>query len=259
FPKVSELFPIAIATTSAPQIWKPLGPSPEELDGGGFNFACIARLRPGVSVAQARSALNALQETLPQRPPGATLQANLVPLEDQVAGRVRSGLTLTWAAVGALLLIGCVNMTNLLLARTLSRRREMAIRAAIGASRGRLMRQVVVESVLMSVIGGVVGVVAAYWVLHVIVSSAPADLPRVNEIEIDPRVLAFTVCVSLIAGVLVGVLPAWRLGILSPIDALKSGSASVTSARSTGRLRALLVACEVGVSAVCLIAGGLLL
>jgi len=259
FPKVSELFPIAIATTSTPQIWKPLGPSPEELDGGGFNFACIARLRPGVSVAQARSALNALQETLPRRPPGATLQANLVPLEDQVAGRVRSGLTLMWAAVGALLLIGCVNMTNLLLARTLSRRREMAIRAAIGASRGRLMRQVVVESVLMSVIGGVVGVLAAYWVLHVIVSSAPADLPRVNEIEIDPRVLAFTVCVSLIAGVLVGVLPAWRLGILSPIDALKSGSASVTSARSTGRLRALLVACEVGVSAVCLIAGGLLL
>src|SRR5207247_5887682 len=76
FPKVSELFPITIATTSAPQIWKPLGPSPEELDGGGFNFACIARLRPGVSVAKARSALNALQETLTHRPPGATLQAN---------------------------------------------------------------------------------------------------------------------------------------------------------------------------------------
>jgi len=96
-------------------------------------------------------------------------------------------------------------------------------------------------------------------VLRVIVSGAPADLPRVNEIHIDVRVLTFTVGVSLMAGVLVGVLPAWRLGVLSPIDALKSGSASVTSARSTGRLRAVLVACEVGVSALCLIAGGLLL
>ena len=212
-----------------------------------------------MSLPQALSTLNNLQQTLPQRVSGATLRANLVPLEDQVAGRVRSGLSLIWAAVGAVLLIGCVNMTNLLLARTLSRRREMTIRTAIGASRGRLMRQVLVESVLLSVIGGIVGVVAAYFALHVIVSAAPADLPRVNEIQIDRRVMTFTVCVSLMAGVLVGLLPAWRLGVLSPIDALKSGSASVTSARSTGRLRALLVAGEVGVSALCLIAGGLLL
>jgi predicted permease len=259
FPKVSELFPITIATTSSPQLWKPLGAAPQELASrGDYNFACIARLKPGISVAQARSALNALQETLPQRPPDATLQANVVPLVDQVAGRVQSGLALMWAAVGAVLLIGCVNMANLLLARTLSRRREMAIRAAIGASRGRLMRQVLVESLLMSVIGGITGVAAAYWVLQAIVSAAPVDLPRVNEIHIDPRVLTFALCVSLISGVLVGVLPAWRLGVLSAIDALKSGSVSVTSARSTGRLRAVLVACEVGVSAVCLIAGGLL-
>jgi len=149
-------------------------------------------------------------------------------------------------------------MANLLLARTLSHRREMAIRTAIGASRGRLMRQVLVESVLMSVIGGIAGVAAAYWVLQAIVSAAPLDLPRVNEIQIDPRVLTFSLCVSLISGVLVGLLPAWRLGVLSPIDALKSGSVSVTSARSTCRLRALLVACEVGVSAVCLTASGLL-
>ena len=260
FPKVSELFPMTIATTSAPQIWKPLGPTPGELEGGGYNFACIARLKPGTSVAQARSTLNTVQETLPQRPPGATLQADVVPLADQVAGRVRSGVTLMWAAVGAVLLIVCVNMANLLLARTLSlsRRREMAIRSAIGASLGRLVRQMLVESVLMSLIGGVLGVVAAYWALHAIVSSAPADLPRVNEVQIDLRVLTFALGVSLMAGVMVGVLPAWRLGVLNPIDALKSGSVSVTSAQRTGRLRALLVACEVGVSAVCLIAGGLL-
>ena len=258
FPKVSELFPMTIATTSSPQIWKPFGSTPGELEGGGYNFACIARLKPDVSVAEARSTLNALQETLALRPPGATLLADLLPLSDQVAGRVRSGVTLMWAAVGAVLLIGCVNMANLLLARTLSRRREMAIRTAIGASRGRLVRQMLVESVVMSVMGGMVGVVAAYWVLHVIVSAAPADLPRVNEIQIDPRVLTFAVSVSLLAGVLVGVLPALRLGILHPIDALKSGSISVTSTRNAGRVRALLVACEVAVSAMCLVAGGLL-
>jgi putative ABC transport system permease protein len=257
FPKVSELFPMTIATTSSPQLWKPLGSTPAELEGGGYNFACIARLKTGVAIAQARSTLNTLQETLP-RPPGATLQADLLPLTDQVARRVRSGVTLMWAAVGAVLLIGCVNMTNLLLARTLSRRREMAIRTAIGASRGRLVRQMLVESVVLSVTGGIVGVAAAYWALHVIVSAAPADLPRVNEIQIDPRVLTFAVCVSLFAGVLVGVLPAWRFGILRPIDALKSGGTSVTCTRNTGRVRALLVACEVAVSAVCLVAGGLL-
>jgi predicted permease len=258
FPKVSELFPMIIATTSSPQIWKPLGATPGELAGTGFNFACLARLKPGVSIAQAVSALNTLQETLPQPAPGLKASANAVPLIDQVAGRVRSGLTLMWAAVGAVLLIGCVNMANLLLARTLSRRREMAIRTAIGASRGRLVRQMLVESVVMSVMGGTVGVAAAYWVLHLIVSAAPADLPRVNEIQIDPRVLTFAVCVSLLTGVLVGVLPAWRLGILHPIDALKSGSASVTSTGNTTRVRALLVACEVALSAACLVAGGLL-
>jgi predicted permease len=255
-PKVSELFPITIATSESPQLFKPLGAAPGER--GDFNFVCLARLKPGISARQAQSSLNTLQETLP-RPSGATLQANLTPLVDQVAGRVRSGLTLMWAAVGAVLLIGCVNMANLLLARTLSRRHEMAVRAAIGASRGRLMRQVLVESVLISVIGGAVGVATAYWVLLLIVSSAPADLPRVTEIHIDPRVLTFTVCVSLVAGVLVGVIPAWRLGVLRPVEALKSASPSLTSARGTGRLRGLLVTSEVGISTVCLIAGGLLL
>jgi predicted permease len=259
FPKVSELFPMTIATTSSPQIWKPLGATPGELGGTGFSFACLARLKPGVSLAQAVSALNTLQGTLPQPAPGLKASANLVPLVDQVAGSVRSGLTLMWAAVGAVLLIGCVNMANLLLARTVSRRREMAIRTAIGASRARLVRQMLVESLVTSLIGGMVGVAAAYWVLHAIVSAAPADLPRVNEIQIDLRVLVFAVCVSLLAGVLVAVLPAWRLGVLHPIDALKSGSISVTSTRTAGRVRALLVACEVALSAVCLVAGGLLL
>jgi len=259
FPKVSELFPMTIATTSSPQIWKPLGATPAELAGTGFSFACLARLKPGVTIAQARSALNALQETLPQPAPGLKASSEITPLVVQVAGRVRSGLTLLWAAVSAVLLIACVNMANLLLARTSSRRREMAIRTAIGATRGRLVRQVLVESLVMSVIGGGVGIAAAFWMLQMIVATAPAELPRVNEVQIDPRVLTFAVCTTLLAGTLVGVLPAWRLGVLNPIDALKSGSISMTSARNTGRLRALLVAFEVSVSVMCLAAGGLLL
>ena len=187
------------------------------------------------------------------------LRAALVPLQEQITGRARTGLQLMLAAVGAVLLIGCVNIANLLLARATTRRREMAIRSAIGASSGRLARQMLVESLLLSGLGGLTGVMIAYAAIRVILASAPVDLPRLDEIHLDARVLLFTMGISIVAGLLFGFFPAWRFAQADPQDAMRSGARGATVGKGTGRLRSLLVTLEVGLSALCLVAGGLLL
>jgi predicted permease len=260
FPRLSELYPITIAATEQPQIWKPFGATAADKDPrGGFNYACVARLAPGISQAQALSALHALQAALPKDIAATDLRAALVPLQDQITGRSRTGLTLLLIAVGAVLLIACVNITNLLLARTMGRRRELGIRSALGASRRRLVAQLLVESLFLSAVGGLLGVLTAYQALRVIVINAPRDLPMIDEVQLDGRILLFTLGTSLVTGGLVGLLPAWRFGRVDCVEALKSGSASNTGASATGRVRAVLVGLEVGLSAICLTAAGLLL
>ena len=162
-------------------------------------------------------------------------------------------------AVGLLLLIGCVNIANLLLARSTSRKRELAIRSALGAGMGRLVRQLLVESMLLAGIGGVLGVLVAYDALGLILAHAPANLPRLEEVHLDVRVLLFAVGISIFAGVACGLAPALRLAHLDPLDAMKSGARGSTEGRGAGKLRSLLVSLEVGLSTLCLLAGGLLL
>src|SRR4029077_6517022 len=171
----------------------------------------------------------------------------------------RTGLELLLAAVGAVLLIGCVNIANLLLARGTARRREIAIRTALGAGRGRLVGQMLVESLVLAGMGGAVGVALAYEAIRGIVAYAPVDLPRTDEVHLDARILLFTLILSILTGVLFGLFPAWRATWGDPQEAMKSGSRGATAGRSSGRLRSLLVGIEVGLSAMCLIAGGLLL
>ena len=260
FPKMSQLFAMTLAGDQ-PQIWKPFGLRDEEKDEmGDFNFVCIARIAPGLSQAQALSALNVIQGNIAGRlSEKVELRAALVPLQEQITGRARNGLELILAAVGAVLLIGCVNIANLLLARTTARRRELAIRSAIGASSGRLMRQILVESLTLSSLGGIAGVLLAYAAIQVILASAPVDLPRLNEIHLDARVLLFTTGISVLAGLLFGFLPAWRFAQADPQEAMRSGARGATAGKASGRLRSLLVTLEVGLSALCLVAGGLLL
>jgi len=260
FPKLNQLFAMTVAE-ERPQLWKPFGLRDEEKDDmGDFNYVCIARLGPGVSLAQALSELNVIQGNLAGRlSEKVELRAALVPLQQQITGRARTGLQLMLAAVSAVLLICCVNIANLLLARATTRRREMAIRSAIGASSGRLARQMLVESLLLSALGGLAGVMIAYAAIRVILASAPVDLPRLDEIHLDARVLLFTMGISIVAGLLFGFLPAWRFAQADPQDAMRSGARGATVGKGTGRLRSLLVTLEVGLSAVCLVAGGLLL
>ena len=259
FPKLSHLYAMDVAAEQ-PDLWKPFAVKPDELEAmGDFNYVCIAQLQAGVSRSQALSELNAVQASIAsQAPEQVELHAAMVPLQDQITSRSRLGLQLMLFAVGAVLLIGCTNIANLLLARTASRKTELAIRSALGAGVRRLLRQMLTESLLLAGIGGAVGVLIAYIALGALLSRAPVDLPRLDEIHLDLRVLMFALTASLTAGLLCGLLPAWRFARTAPMAAMKSG-VRTTEGRDSGRLRSILVALEVGLSTLCLLAGGLLM
>ena len=259
FPKIADLFAMTIYL-GRPQIWKPLALTKEEAtQSENFNFICIARLKPTSSQTAATDQLNGIQGTVSKQFPGADLRAVMLPLDEQITGRSKAGLQLLLGAAGVVLLIGCVNITNLLLARTTQRRREIAVRSAIGASAVRLLRQSLAESATLAAAGTVVGVVLAHVVLQTVLAYAPIDLPRMDEVRLDGRVLAFMAVLALLTTVACGVLPAWHFARTDPQDAMKSVSRSATSSRAAGGLRSVLVASEVALSAICLVAAGLLL
>ena len=260
FPKLSELYAMTIAQ-ERPQVWKPFALRDSEKDDmGDFNFVCIAKARPGVSAAQAEAELNGIQAGITAKlQEKVELRAHVVGLQDQITGRARGGLELMLAAVAAVLLIACVNIANLLLARATGRRRELAVRTALGAGAGRLVRQMLAESLLLAAIGGALGMAVAYGGIRAITAYAPVDLPRMDEVRPDARLLAFNMAISLGAGLLFGLLPAWRFAKADPQEALQAGSRGSAGSRTGARMRDVLVAVEVGLTAVCLIAGGLLL
>ena len=260
FPKLSQLFAMNIQE-ERPQIWIPFALRQDELDEmGDFNFACIAHLKAGVSKGQAQTELNALQAELIKRLPyKIKLSAVLVPLQQQITGRVQTGLKLIFGAVSLLLLIACLNVASLSLARGTARKREMAIRSAIGASVGRLMRQLMVESVTLAAAGGILGVAVAYAAVRIMIANAPVDVPRIEEVGIDGRVLLFTLGISLLVGVLFGLMPAWNAAREDPQAVMKAGGRNTTAGLGLRRMRFLLVVAEVSLSAMCLVSGGLLL
>ena len=244
------------------EIYKPLGYDADDLQlhMGDFNYWTTARLRPGVSAAKAQSELNVVQAAIGKQIPGdLDLHASLIPLQERMVGDVRQGLVLLMAAVGAVLLVLCVNLANLTLARAAGRARDSAIRTALGASRARLLGQSIVESTLLALTGGALGVVLAYWGLGALLAAAPIDLPRLNEVHIDARVLLFALAISLFTGLIFGALPAWRSLRSAPVEALKSGGRGSTEGRGGLHVRSLLVGLEVGLSAALLVTAGLLI
>jgi putative ABC transport system permease protein len=240
--------------------FKPLGLDPKDFDAlGEFDFSAIARLKAGTSPQQALAELNVIQARIAKdAKQGLGLRAEIIPLENQVVGTARRGLLLLLGGVGAVLLIVCVNLANLLLVRVPSRVREAGIRTALGASRTRLARQLLTESAMLSVLGGILGIGLAYSGLHWMVAVAPANLPRIDEVHVDGRALWFTVGISLLTGILFGALPSWRIAHAEPYSALKAGAATVTESRSARGLREALVGFEVGLGTLLLIVAGLL-
>ena len=262
FPRISRLYSIPI-DAERPDLWKPLAMT-ENDPLSGLNFAAIGRLSSGATIQQAQSELDALQPTIvPSSAPGggnATIPGELVPLQEQITGASRRGLEVLLAAVAAVLLIACVNVTNLILSRSVARGRELAVRSAVGATRGRLMRQLFTEGAVLSLAGGVVGLAMAMVALRLLVVTAPVDMPRLDEVRIDADVLPFAALITMAAALIVGLLPAWRLPRLSLHDVLKQSSAhshAAEGARSHLTQSALVVG-QVCATAVCAIVAGLL-
>ena len=230
---------------------------------GDHNNPAIGRLKPGVTVDQARTELDMLQAQVSAIATGTahervTLTSAVTPLTEAVVGTARRGLLLLFAAIAAVLLIACSNLANLSLTRTASRQRDAAIRAALGASQARLMRRVVVEQLLLAVGGGVLGMLVARAALTAFVRTAPFGLPRVNEVALDGRVFGFAAAVSIAAGLLVAMLPAWRTGRAAAQPALRATSFTTTSDRGATRTRAALLTLQVALSVMLLVVTALL-
>jgi predicted permease len=219
----------------------------------------IGRLKPGVTREQAQSDMNSIAAQLAQVYPKSNAHhgVNVSPLAQQIVGDVRPALLVLLGAVGFVLLIACANVANLLLARSATRRREMAIRAALGASQGRMMRQVLTEGVLMAVGGGAFGLLLAHWGTKAVVAAIPGGLPRMEEIGVDGWVLAFTLAVSVITGIVFALVPALQMSRTELHTTLREGSRGSTGGQY--RLRSALMVAEVGASLVLLIGAGLML
>jgi putative ABC transport system permease protein len=243
------------------ELLKPSGLDVRNIDWeGDFNWGAIARLKPGTSVAQANSELNAHQARINgYGKENLDLHAKVMPLQEAVVGPAKRGLWMLLAAVGSVLLIVCVNIANLLLARSASRMREASIRTALGASRWDLIRQLAAESLVLGAAGGALGTAVAVWGVRMLIQTAPVDLPRLDEVSVDPLVLIFAGAASLFTAVLFTILPARRIAAAEPAEAIKTGSLTVTEGRRGLRTRAALVAVEVGLSAALLVIAGLLL
>ena len=219
------------------------------------------RLKPGVSLAQAQSEMTRTDEALARAYPDfdGGRHRQLMPLRERVVGDSRQTLMIFFCAVGLVLLIACVNFANLLLGRSASRTREMAIRSAMGAGSRRLIAQMLVESTMLSLLGGASGILLAYTGLQVLLALAPKTLPRLDTIGIDGRVLAFTLGISVLTGIVFGLLPAWSTARLHLGERLKESGRTMAGSRMSFRLRRTLVLSETVLATVLLVGAGLLI
>jgi putative ABC transport system permease protein len=242
-------------------LWIPIGLNPNDPRGAiGRNLIVIARLAKGATLDAARTEMDAIGSRLRQVRPGFNggWMPSILRLEDELVGPVRPALLVLLGAVALLLLIGCANVANLLLARAAGREKEMSIRAALGAGRGRIVRQLLTESVLLGLMGGAAGLLLAAVGIRGLISLAPASIPRIGEAGLDLRLLAFTFTVSVLTGVLFGLVPALEVSRTNLSSALKEGGRGGTQGRAAKYLRDALVVGEMALAVVVLIAAGLL-
>ncbi|HEY6802958.1 MAG TPA: ABC transporter permease [Pyrinomonadaceae bacterium] len=239
----------------------PIGLSADRFKARGADpgIGVVARLQPNVSEAQAQTALNVIYSRLEQQYPQSNTgrRAVLIPIHEYFVGNVRQPLLILLGSVGLVLLIACANVANLLLVRASTRKREMSVRVALGANRWRIIRQLLTESLLLSLIGASLGIALAHWGTSFIAKQLPGGIPRLAEADVDVRVLLFTLGVSLVTGLLFGLAPALQASRLNLTDALKEGDRGSSGRRQ--HLRSVLVVGEVALTLTLLVGAGLLI
>jgi putative ABC transport system permease protein len=253
--------PVEMYITLAEDAATPDGSTPYTQQRGSHSLLGIGRLKPGVSVAQANAELRTLAATLEKKYPETNTKfgAASQPLRDELVGDVRTALYVLFGAVACLLLIANANVANLMLARASVRGKEIALRSALGASRGRIIRQLLTESVLLAGIGGLLGLLIANWGTDALVAAVPQNIPRVSTIQLDGTVLAFTLFLSLATGIVFGLVPAWQASHVDLNTALKSGSRGAGGSEGKHRVRNALVMTEVALALILLICASLLI
>jgi putative ABC transport system permease protein len=253
--------PIDFYVTIAEDAANPDGSKPQTQQRGSHSLEAIARLKPDVMIAQAQADLEAIAAALSKQYPESNTHFGVgsKPLREEMIGDVRTALYILFGAVVCVLLIANANVANLLLARASARGKEIALRAAMGASRSRIIRQLLTESLLLSGLGGALGLLIAQWGTEALVKTVPQNIPRISTIQLDASVLGFTLLVSLATGVIFGLVPAWQASHVDLNSSLKSGTRTGGGGEGKGRVRNALIMAEVALALVLLISAGLLI
>lgn len=258
---VIGIMPSGFHLYTAAELWLPMGLWPYSRERSDhWALYAVARLKPGVTIQSAQAELEAVASRLSQQYPQwhTGMGAALVPLYEDMVGDIRPALLTLMAAVSLVLLIACMNVANLLLSRGASRQKEIAIRTALGAGRLHIVRQLLVENLLVALLGGGLGLLLAFWVMDLVLAVRGADVPRLHEVNLDHRVLGFSLAASLFAGLISGLAPSIQAARPELTTALKE-SGRTTDGTSRQRLRSALVVCEISLALLLLIGAGLLI
>jgi len=240
------------------ELWAPLDLASRAASREGQSLRVFARLKPGVALDRARAEIAAITARLEKEFPGTNRNVHVSSLEEIVVGDVRTPLYVLFCAVGCVLLIACANVAHMLLARASSRGKELALRAALGAGRGRLLRQLLTEGLVLSLSGGALGFLLAAAAVRLLRSFGPSDIPRLDTAGLDPGVLVFALATSVLTGLAFGLFPARKASLSDPAAALRAGGRGGTEGPGRSRLRGLLVASEFALAMVLLVGAGLL-
>jgi putative ABC transport system permease protein len=242
-----------------PEIWSPWQVSNELRQRRGRFARAVARLKPGVTLEQAQNEMNVIGARLEQQYPEFNTKwgINIVPVRTQFTGEIRKPLLILLGAVGFVLLIACANVANLLLARAASRKKEIALRAGLGASRWRIARQLLTESLLLSIVGGAFGLLLAWWGTRALIALSPSGLMELRNVTVNLKVLGFTFALTLLTGIVFGLVPALEAARFDLNDSLKEGGRNVGGGSRSHRLRNMFVVMQVALALVLLVGAGL--
>ncbi len=259
--QITGVLPASFDFPAKTQVWEAYPLQPESMERTAFNYKAVGKLRAGVSVEATRAELSAISQRLRAVYPDANKnkQMTVVPLQEELTGKARPMLILLFAAVVMILLIACVNVTHLELARSIERQRELAVRTALGSSRWQLGRLVIAESLLISLGGAVLGILLAGPAVRLLVAMAPEGLPRAAEIHLNGWVLGFTLGLSLLTTVASSLIPARKASKVDPAEAMKQDSSRGMAGHGASALRNGLVVAEVAATFVLAVGAGLLL